>query len=84
MFNPRNGLLSSNSLLNDSGKDPINLAEVASVLYALTYAGTYLYYLIGLLFKVDFLYGHYRPTLKPGPFIDDRYSWIWVIEIKIK
>lgn len=62
----------------DSRKDIITLYYWLAVLLGLIYNVAYIYFLIEVLFKVDFLYGVYRPELIPGPFVDDRYNWVWV------
>jgi len=62
----------------DSRKDIITLYYWGAVLLGLVYTAAYIYFLLGVLFKVEFLYGTYRPELLPGPFVDDRYNWVWV------
>lgn len=62
----------------DSRKDIITLYYWGAVLLGLMYTAAYIYFLLGVLFKVEFLYGIYRPDLMPGQFVDDRYNWVWV------
>lgn len=52
---------------------------IASFLITALYLTAFVWYLIDVVMRTEFRYGFYKREMKPGPFIDDRYSWPFFI-----
>lgn len=76
---PPDGRSDTDVLMNGSGRsETLSLSYVGFAVIATAYLALFLAFLCQVVFPSNFLYGYYRPELKPGPFVDDRYNWIWV------
>ena len=76
---PPNGRPDNEVLLNGGGRtEVLTLIYIAFAMIAAAYLAIMIAFLIQVVSTSNFLYGYYRPELKPGPFTNDRYNWVWV------
>jgi hypothetical protein len=67
----------SNSYVTVNGKDVLRFFRILALLLSMLYVAVYIAYVVQVVMRTRFLYGYYRMDLKPGPLIDDRFSWPW-------
>jgi hypothetical protein len=66
-----------NPYISWTRRDTAVVIEWIAIMVTLLYVGVFIAFCIIVLLRCDFKYGLYRPELRPGPFLDDRYTYPW-------